>query len=117
MYVGQLIGYDHIGLGSDYDGMFSAVKGVDDVAQYPSLVARMLERGIARSDVKKIIGYNIIRVLEGVEAQALKCKARSPVLEEGVKQLWNDQFRAVIERAYPSAEKSLPKTASMAPES
>ncbi|KAJ5665122.1 uncharacterized protein N7477_007570 [Penicillium maclennaniae] len=64
MHVGELIGYDSIGLGSDYDGMFSAVKGVDDVAQYPHLVARMLERGIARPDVEKIVGLNLLRVLK-----------------------------------------------------
>ncbi|OKL56653.1 hypothetical protein UA08_08298 [Talaromyces atroroseus] len=107
MYVGGLIGYDHIGLGSDYDGMFSAVKGVEDVAQYPFLVAQMLERGIARSDIEKVLGHNVIRVLKDVEAQAMICKARDPVLQEGVKQLWNDNFRAMVEQTYPRAEKSL----------
>ncbi|KAF3388876.1 putative dipeptidase [Penicillium rolfsii] len=107
LHVGRLIGYEHIGFGSDYDGMFSAVKGVDDVAQYPVLISRMLERGIARSDVEKIIGYNVIRVLKEVEIRAVACKSRYPVLEEGVKQLWNDDFRAQVEQIYPSAEKSL----------
>ncbi|KAL4949380.1 renal dipeptidase family [Aspergillus filifer] len=115
-HVGRLIGYGHIGLGSDYDGMFSAVKGVDDVAQYPVLIARMLERGIARSDVEKIIGYNVIRVLRDVETQARVCKARYPVLEEGVRQLWNDEFRATVKQAYPSAGKSLSSPISSATE-
>lgn len=110
VYVGRLIGFNHIGLGSDYDGMFSAVKGVEDVAQYPTLVAKMLQRGIARADVEKIIGYNVIRVLEDVEAQAVECKTRCPVLEEGVNQLWNDNFRAMVEHVYPWAEKSLSKS-------
>ena len=115
MHVGRLIGYDHIGLGSDFDGMFSAVKGMEDVELYPSLVARMLGRGIVRSDIEKIIGNNIIRVFRDVEAQSAYCKTRYPILEEGVKQLWNDKFREVVEKAYPDAEKSSKVLASNCP--
>ncbi|KAJ5500814.1 Peptidase M19 renal dipeptidase [Penicillium expansum] len=97
IYAGDLIGYNHVGLGSDYDGMFSAVKGVDDVSFYPDLVAKMLEREIPRSDVEKVIGLNIIRVLGEVEAQAAKMKSQSAVMEDGVKQLWNNNFRATVE--------------------
>ncbi|KGO61823.1 Peptidase M19, renal dipeptidase [Penicillium expansum] len=106
IYAGDLIGYNHVGLGSDYDGMFSAVKGVDDVSFYPDLVAKMLERDIPRSDVEKVIGLNIIRVLGEVEAQAAKMKSQSAVMEDGVKQLWNNNFRATVESVYPDAEKS-----------
>lgn len=106
IYAGDLIGYNHVGLGSDYDGMFSAVKGVGDVSFYPDLVAKMLEREIPRSDVEKVIGLNIIRVLGEVEAQAAKMKSQSAVMEDGVKQLWNNNFRATVESVYPDAEKS-----------
>lgn len=105
IYAGDLIGYNHIGLGSDYDGMFSAVKGVDDVSLYPDLVAKMLERGISRPDVEMVVGLNIIRVLEEVEARATKLKSQSAVMEDEVKQLWNDNFRATVESVYPHAEK------------
>ncbi|KAK9852619.1 Peptidase M19 [Penicillium brevicompactum] len=106
MYAGKLIGYDHIGLGSDYDGMFSAVQGVDDVSKWPNLVAKMLERGISRSNVEKVLGLNIIRVLESTELCASKLKSTSSVMEDSVKQLWNDKFRATVEGVYPHAEKS-----------
>ncbi|KAJ5409558.1 Peptidase M19 renal dipeptidase [Penicillium crustosum] len=106
IYAGGLIGYNHIGLGSDYDGMFSAVRGVDDVSLYPDLVAKMLERGISRPDVERVIGLNIIRVLGEVEARAAKLKIQSAVMEDEVKQLWNDNFRATVESVYPHAEKS-----------
>ncbi|KAJ5954132.1 Peptidase M19 renal dipeptidase [Penicillium viridicatum] len=106
IHAGDLIGYSHVGLGSDYDGMFSAVKGVDDVSLYPYLVAKMLERGISRPDVEKVVGLNIIRVLGEVEARAAKLKSQSAVMEDEVKQLWNDNFRATVESVYPDAEKS-----------
>lgn len=110
MHAGELIGYDHIGLGSDYDGMFSAVEGVEDVARYPHLVARMLERGIVRSDVEKVIGLNLIRVLKDAELQSISSKAQGPVMQDEVKQLWNDKFRGFVREAYPRAERNLPRT-------
>ncbi|KAI2674671.1 hypothetical protein DTO012A7_9093 [Penicillium roqueforti] len=109
MHVGQNIGYDHVGLGSDYDGMFNAVKGIENVARYPHLVRRMLERGIARSDVEKIIGLNVIRVLNDVEVQSASNKSQVPIMQDGVKQLWNEKFRGVVRGAYPDAEMDLPR--------
>ncbi|KAI2699501.1 hypothetical protein CBS147332_8387 [Penicillium roqueforti] len=109
MHVGQKIGYDHVGLGSDYDGMFNAVKGIENVALYPHLVRRMLERGIARSDVEKIIGLNVIRVLNDVEVQSASSKSQVPIMQDGVKQLWNEKFRGVVRGAYPDAEMDLPR--------
>ncbi|OAA63437.1 Peptidase M19, renal dipeptidase [Niveomyces insectorum RCEF 264] len=109
IHVGTLIGYDHVGLGSDFDGMFSAVKGIDDVSHYPSLVAKMLERGIGRADVQKILGLNVIRVLEQVERTSAACYDELPVMGEEVKQLWNDGFRAAVKQVYPHAEQDLPR--------
>lgn len=106
MYAGKLIGYDHIGLGSDLDGMFSAVQGIDDVSKWHNLVAKMLERGISRSNIEKVLGLNIIRVLEATELCASKLKNTSPTMEDSVKQLWKDNFRAMVEGVYPHAEKS-----------
>ncbi|KAJ5797255.1 uncharacterized protein N7518_005795 [Penicillium psychrosexuale] len=109
MHVGQKIGYDHVGLGSDYDGMFNAVKGIENVARYPHLVRRMLEHGIARSDVEKIIGLNVIRVLNDVEVQSASSKSQVPIMQDGVKQLWNEKFRGVVRGSYPDAEMDLPR--------
>ncbi|KAI9149058.1 Dipeptidase tcpJ [Paramyrothecium foliicola] len=109
LHVAGLIGYDHLGLGSDYDGMFSAVKGIDDVSLYPDLVAKMLERGICRADVEKVLGLNIIRVFEDVEKVSAASFDELPVLGETVKQLWNDGLRAVARQAYPQAEPDLPR--------
>ncbi|EHK21728.1 uncharacterized protein TRIVIDRAFT_230798 [Trichoderma virens Gv29-8] len=110
MHVAELIGYDHIGLGSDFDGMFSAVKGIDDVTQYPALVSRLLERGINRINVQKILGLNIIRVLEQVENVSDSFRDKLPVMGEDIKQLWNDKFRDTVRQQYPEAEHDLPRT-------
>ncbi|KAE8442633.1 hypothetical protein EG329_002990 [Mollisiaceae sp. DMI_Dod_QoI] len=72
MHIGELIGYDHVGLGSDFDGIPSTPKGLDDVSKYPDLVAEMLKRGISDEDAAKIVGANILRVWKDVDAVALE---------------------------------------------
>lgn len=104
LHAAKKIGFNHIGLGSDYDGMLKAVNGVEDVSQWPNLVATMLSRGIKRKDVEKVIGLNIIRVLKDVEEVAKKARVW-PVLEDEVKQLWNENFRAFVRNEYPDAER------------
>lgn len=109
-YVGRRIGFDHVGLGSDYDGMPSAPRGLEDAAQYPALVAALLARGMARADVAKVMGLNLLRVMHDVEAVArAPASAALPVLEDGVKQLWNDDIRAFVKREYPHAEHCRPR--------
>ncbi|KAF7936260.1 uncharacterized protein EAE98_002479 [Botrytis deweyae] len=104
MYVAEKIGFEHIGLGSDYDGMFKAVKGLEDVSKYPHLVASMLNRGISRENVEKIIGYNLIRVLKGVE-KAASCYGNKIIpLEDEVKLLWDKELCALVKSVYPEAE-------------
>lgn len=104
LHAAEKIGFDHIGLGSDYDGMFKAVNGAEDVSQWPNLVAKMLSRGITKKDVEKVIGLNIIRVLKEVEEVARNAKGW-PVLEDEVKQLWSENFRAFVRKEYPQAER------------
>ncbi|KXJ85044.1 renal dipeptidase family [Microdochium bolleyi] len=109
VYVAERIGFDHVGLGSDYDGMPSAPRGLEDVSKYPAVVATMLQRKIARSDVAKVMGLNLIRVMGEVETVANAQSAVLPVLEDGVKQLWNDDIRAFVKREYPDAEHCRPR--------
>ncbi|KAJ2902512.1 renal dipeptidase family [Zalerion maritima] len=111
LHVAHRIGFGHIGLGSDYDGMPKAVAGLEDVSKYPTVVARMLERGVPRVDVEKVMGLNVIRVLKEVENVARVSSSLLPVLEDGVKQLWNDDIRAFVRREYPSAQHDRPPRA------
>ncbi|MHC4100811.1 MAG: dipeptidase [Planctomycetota bacterium] len=74
-YVRDLIGPDHIGIGSDYDGMRWAPVGLEDVSTYPNLVMELLRRGYSDEDVMKIIGLNVLRVMRDVEDVAARLQA------------------------------------------
>jgi membrane dipeptidase len=63
-YIVKLIGVDHVGLGSDFDGINSAPRGLEDVTNMPLITAEMLKRGYSEKDIKKILGGNFIRVFE-----------------------------------------------------
>jgi len=67
----QLVGIDHIGIGSDYDGVGDTLPiGLKDVSTYPALIQGLLERGYSRKDIQKILGGNLIRVWKEVEEYA-----------------------------------------------
>jgi membrane dipeptidase len=66
-HIRQVAGIDHIGLGSDFDGITQVPLGLEDVSKYPSLVAELLRRGYKDDEIKKILGQNILRVMREVE--------------------------------------------------
>lgn len=66
-YIVKLAGVDHVGLGSDFDGINSAPQQLDDVTTYPVITKALLERGYSKKDITKIIGGNILRVLKANE--------------------------------------------------
>ena len=63
----QVAGIDHVGLGSDFDGIDSAPKGMEDVSKLPDLVRELARRGYSEEDLKKILGGNLLRVMRQVE--------------------------------------------------
>ena len=63
----QVAGIDHVGLGSDFDGINSAPKGMEDVSKLPDLVRELARRGYSEQDLKKILGGNLLRVMRQVE--------------------------------------------------
>ena len=74
-HVRKVAGIDHIGLGSDFDGITSVPVGLEDVSTFPMLVAELLRRGYTDDDVRKIASRNILRVFRAAEATAAKIKA------------------------------------------
>jgi len=66
-YVIKLAGVDYVGLGSDFDGISVAPKGVDDVTLYPNITKELIKRGYSKKDLGKILGGNFLRVLSEVE--------------------------------------------------
>ncbi len=61
-YIVRLVGIDHVGLGSDFDGISSAPKELKDVTAMPLITKALLKRGYSKADVRKILGENFIRV-------------------------------------------------------
>jgi membrane dipeptidase len=66
-YIVKLIGIDHVGIGSDFDGVQAVPTDLSTVAELPNLTAELLKRGYTEEDIKKILGGNILRVMEEVE--------------------------------------------------
>ncbi len=69
-HVVQLVGIEHVGLGSDFDGIDDVPEGMEDVSAYPRLVAELLRRGYSDADVAAVCGGNLLRVWEAVERAA-----------------------------------------------
>lgn len=70
-HVVEIAGVDHVGLGSDFDGVGDSLPvGLKDVSDYPNLVDGLLERGYSEEAIAKILGGNVLRVWRQVEAYA-----------------------------------------------
>jgi membrane dipeptidase len=68
-HVVALAGIDHVGLGSDFDGVGDSLPtGLKDVADYPNLIYVLLKRGYSDADIEKILSGNVLRVWRAVEA-------------------------------------------------
>ncbi|HLX12152.1 MAG TPA: dipeptidase [Bacteroidota bacterium] len=66
-YIAKLIGTDHVGIGSDFDGITVTEKDMDDVSYLPNITRELVKRGYSDGDIKKILGGNFLRVLKAVE--------------------------------------------------
>jgi membrane dipeptidase len=70
--VRKIAGIDAIGIGSDFNGVTCTPQGLDDVSKFPNLTRALLERGYSETDIRKIYGGNLLRVMRAVEAAAGK---------------------------------------------
>ena len=66
-HIVKLVGVDHVGIGSDFDGVQSTLSDLSDISQLPNLTRELLRRGYSESDIDKILGGNMLRVMEEVE--------------------------------------------------
>lgn len=71
-HAARVAGVDHVGIGSDYDGVESVPKGVDDISMIPNLVRALARRGFSEQELEKMVGGNMLRVMREVEAVARK---------------------------------------------
>ncbi|MFQ6045411.1 MAG: dipeptidase [Gemmatimonadales bacterium] len=78
-YLRDVAGVDHVGIGSDLDGIDTPPIDLEDVSTFPALIAELLSRGWSDEDAKKVIGLNVLRVMRAAEAVATRLqKERGP---------------------------------------
>ncbi len=73
-HIRSVAGIDHVGLGSDFDGIPDAPVGLDGVDKYPALLEELMRRGWTDSDIAKLAGENVLRVMAAAESVSLKLR-------------------------------------------
>ena len=101
LYVGDRIGFAHVGIGSDFDGMLHGPQDLDDVSQYPNLIAELLRRGVSEDHVRGILGLNILRVLQTVEQTARQiCLSESIAMHcDDIPAMWTPEQQSLLRQA------------------
>jgi membrane dipeptidase len=83
-HVVELVGVDHVGFGSDFDGVGDSLpEGLKSVADYPNLIAELLARGYSEVDIEKICSGNVLRVWQAVEDHAKNVSAATKAAGPG----------------------------------
>jgi membrane dipeptidase len=78
-HIRKIAGIDHVGIGSDFDGVSMLPEGLDDVSCFPNLTAELLRRGYSDDDVKNVLGLNVLRVMREAEEVSRQIrKERTP---------------------------------------
>lgn len=69
-HIARVAGVDHVGLGSDFDGIETCPVQLEDVSTYPNITQGLLDRGYSEGDIRKMLGGNLLRVMRDAEAVA-----------------------------------------------
>ena len=77
-HIRQVAGIDHVGLGSDFDGIPETPRGLEGVDKYPDLLIELMRRGWSDGDVAKLAGANVLRVMADCEHVAATLRAQQP---------------------------------------
>jgi membrane dipeptidase len=80
-HIRRIAGIDHVGLGSDFDGIDETPVGLEGVNCYPALLAELMRRGWTDGEIAKVAGENVLRVFAAAEAVASKIRASRPASE------------------------------------
>jgi membrane dipeptidase len=75
-HIRKLAGIDHIGVGSDFDGLEGMPDGLEDVSKYPALFAELADRGYSHEDLTKVAGRNVLRLIREAEGVAMQLRTR-----------------------------------------
>jgi membrane dipeptidase len=71
-HIAKVAGAEHVGLGSDFDGVSKLPEQLDDVSYYPYITQGLLDRGYSEAEIQGILGGNLMRVFRGAEGAAKK---------------------------------------------
>jgi membrane dipeptidase len=77
-HIRDVAGVDHVGIGSDLDGISVPPTGLEDVSTFPNLIAELLRRGWSEEDAKKVAGLNVLRVMREAEDVAARLQREHP---------------------------------------
>jgi membrane dipeptidase len=86
-HVRQVAGVDHVGIGSDFDGITDNVVGLEDVSSYPALFTELAKRGWTEADLRKLSGENVLRVIAQAEKVAARLQKERPPSTATIQQL------------------------------
>ena len=86
-HVRKMAGVDHVGIGSDFDGITSTPVGLEGVEAYPALLAELLRRGWTDAEIKKLAGENVLRVMREVEKVSARLRKERPASDALIKEL------------------------------
>ena len=86
-HIRDVAGIDHVGIGSDFDGIQTVPEGLEDVSTYPVLTAELIRREYSDEDILKILGRNVLRVMRRVEAVAERLQAERGPSEALIEEL------------------------------
>ena len=80
-HIRAVAGIDHVGIGSDFDGIPEAPRGLENVTRYPALLVELMRRGWSDADIAKLAGDNILRVMAEAERVAAKLQTQRQASE------------------------------------
>ncbi|KAK0387061.1 hypothetical protein NLU13_5374 [Sarocladium strictum] len=91
LYIAELIGWEHVGIGSDFSGTPHVPLGLEDVSKFPDLIELLMKRGANDDQIRLLAGDNILRVWAEVEERAREIQATGelPVEEEYEGKKWH----------------------------
>jgi membrane dipeptidase len=86
-HVRAVAGVDHVGIGSDFDGVDFTPVGLEDTSKFPALFAELIRRGWSDADLKKLAGQNLLRVFHRAEAVAARLQQTRPPSTKTIEEL------------------------------